>query len=380
MVTGNLKKSENITDENAPSEEDVLFNQLNPQQQATIMKFMEMLDSANAEKFKNEMTTDLLENNGVNQMVIMQTYMPLMIGAGSDEGRQVTSYDEDGNSVGYENFETHFADFPISGIIDNANSVDEIIAFQAYLENSGVVPKGTFDNTRGQYSDLLMGVVQDIMDYTDANFSVTPNSPEYKDLEKQPPLKFFLSQEDDEYDMQRKIFNFGVEQYVKDTKFLKEKETEAKKKEIEGELFQQAIKNYPTDDEFVQLMEDALEGSGIRVTDEILDAASTAFAIKHSKQFDDNLTKLTNFQESDIYAMYVEGTNVKREDVLFGGSVATEKRLNQDWFKEPMSAESFVEEYTDDKFGVQKTAAELGQEKIDVQNKILPHIMRYLTP
>ena len=71
---------------------------------------------------------------------------------------------------------------------------------------------------------------------------------------------------------------------------------------------------------------------------------------------------------------------MKREDVLFGGSVATEKRLNQDWFKEPMSAESFVEEYTDDKFGVQKTAAELGQEKIDVQNKILPHIMRYLSP
>ena len=57
-----------------------------------------------------------------------------------------------------------------------------------------------------------------------------------------------------------------------DTEFLKEKETEAKKKQIEGELFQQAIKNYPTDDEFVQLMEDAL-GSGIRVTDEILDAA-----------------------------------------------------------------------------------------------------------
>ena len=54
--------------------------------------------------------------------------------------------------------------------------------------------------------------------------------------------------------------------------------------------------------------------------------------------------------------MYVEGTNVKREDVLFGGNVSTEKRLNQDWFKEPMSAESFVEEYTDDKFGVQKNS------------------------
>ena len=64
MVTGNLKKSENITDENAPSEEDVLFNQLNPQQQATIMQFMQNLDSVNAEKFKNEMTTDIIENNG----------------------------------------------------------------------------------------------------------------------------------------------------------------------------------------------------------------------------------------------------------------------------------------------------------------------------
>ena len=75
-----------------------------------------------------------------------------------------------------------------------------------------------------------MGVVQEIMDYTDANFSVTPNSPEYKDFEKQPPLKFFLSQEDDEYDMQRKIFNFGVEQYVKDTEFLKEKKLKLRKK------------------------------------------------------------------------------------------------------------------------------------------------------
>ena len=124
MVTGNLKKSENITDENAPSEEDVLFNQLNPQQQANIMQYMELLDSTSAEKFKNDMTTDFLENNGVNVMMILGEYLPLMIGSGSDDGRKVTSYDENGNSVGFENFETHFADFPISGIIDDANSVD----------------------------------------------------------------------------------------------------------------------------------------------------------------------------------------------------------------------------------------------------------------
>ena len=65
------------------------------------------------------MTTDIIENNGANQLAILTQYIPIMIGAGSDEGRKVTSYDENGNSIGYENFETHFADFPISGIIDD---------------------------------------------------------------------------------------------------------------------------------------------------------------------------------------------------------------------------------------------------------------------
>ena len=63
------------------------------------------------------------------------------------------------------------------------------------------------------------------MDYTATNFSVTPNSPEYKDLEFQPGLNF--SDLINIYVLNTlcnvKFLTLVPEQYVKDTEILKEK-------------------------------------------------------------------------------------------------------------------------------------------------------------
>ncbi len=89
---------------------------------------------------------------------------------------------------------------------------------------------------------------------------------------------------------------------------------------------------------------------------------------------------IANFKQSDIYADYIAGTNVKRSDVPIGGYMQTERRLNKDFFKEPFTAEGFLEDYVEENYGEEMDAAERGRKKVEVQQAVLPYVLRYITP
>lgn len=382
----------NILSDNNNEDEDIQ-NQANPEQQAVLSRFLLALQQQEfAEDLTNEFNKYVAE--GYNAIDIdsklfrkYSMYLDVGLVLGTDDGmfksnRQYPVFDENGKPTGqFKDFEGYFNSFPISGILSSPSSEGEVIEFQRYLENQGVVPQGYFDDTLGDYSSDLMQVVQDIMNWADENMNIFPGSPEYKDLEAKNDVRFFFSQDEEpQYAMERKLFSEAIAGYSQSIKDLDAKEQEQRREGIELDLFEQLLDTTPSDEEFVTLFEEALEATGKRVTPKMLNAAATAFSKAHMEDYQNNIDMIANFKQSDIYADYIAGTNVKRSDVPIGGYMQTERRLNKDFFKEPFTAEGFLEDYVEENYGEEMDAAERGRKKVEVQQKVLPYVLRYITP
>ena len=380
MVEKTQNTSFGNTDENTNDEP---VEQLNPEQKALLDTYLMQLDPAYAQQFEQEYR-ESIEEFGVFDSVKLTAYLPFMDFGGLEDpnARKVPVYDKDGVETNrFASFTSYFEDFPISGILASANSEQEIIEFQRYLEAKGIVDEGYFNDSIGQYSNKLLEVVYDIMDYADSNLNILENSPEYKALESKNDVRFFMAQEDEpQYVMQRKIFNEAIDAYAEQTSYLEREEKKQTREKIEGDLFQQALQEYPSDEEFKTIFENALIDSGKRVTPKMLDKAATAFGKAYSKEMMDNADLIANFKTSDIYADYVEGTNIKREDVQMGGYMPTERRLNTDFFKQGVTAENFVEDYVEEEYGKEMDAVALGNKKIETQQALLSEVFRYISP
>lgn len=392
-----VEKTENTsfgnTEENTNDEPE---NQVNVEQQAILQKYLNaLIIPGYTEEVINEFnrlieldyTTEAIDSVMFKKFSIAQ-YMDSNklieddLGNEFESDRQYPVYDENGQPTGsYKDFEGYFNNFPITGILANPNSEQEVIEFQRYLEAKGIVDKGYFNDSIGQYNNKLLEVVYDIMDYADSNLNIFPGSPEYRALEDDNDVRFFMAQEDDpQYAMQRKIFNKAIDAYAEQTSYLEREEKKQTREKIEGDLFQQALEEYPSDEEFKIILENALADSGKRVTPKMLDKAATAFGKAYSKEMMENADLIANFKASDIYADYVEGTNIKREDVQMGGYMPTERRLNTDFFKDGITAEGFAEDYVEEEYGKEMDAVALGRKKMETQQALLSEVFRYISP
>lgn len=381
--------SVNVSDENTDGNTDT-ENQLTLEQQAVLDRhLLALTDPSLAEQFTNDFITTIKSGGSVDSLYpeyFLFLDLDVVYGgkkAPSDPNvRQMPVYDDQGNETGqYQDFEGYFVGFPISGILSSPKSESEIIKFQKFLESQSIVPDGYFDNSLGQYSADLISVVQDIMNWADSNLTIPKGSPEWKAIESKNDFRFFMSQEEEpQYEMERKLFAHAIEKYASETKYLERKEKGEVRKAAESELWQAALEEYPTDEELLTLLENALEDSGKKVTPKMLSDASYAFAKKYSKQVQDNIDLIAGFEQSDIWADYIEGTNVKRSDVPIGGYMKTERLLNQDYFKEQITADSFAEDYVEEKYGAEMDAVAIGKKKMEYQQKILPYVFRYINP
>ena len=63
-----------------------------------------------------------------------------------------------------------------------------------------------------------------------------------------------------------------------------------------------------------------------------------------------------------------------------GGYMPTERRLNSDFFKQGVTAESFVEDYVEEEYGKEMDAVALGNKKIETQQALLSEVFRYISP
>ena len=381
MVEKNLENTSFSSEAN--NEDEDIKNQLTVEQQATLDAYLLQLLPEYHEQFTTVYVNDIKEN-GTFSAVNLTPFIPYMnFGGDTGDGlREIPVFDDKGMETGkYQTFDGYFKDFPISGILSAPSSEGEVIEFQRYLENQGVVPQGYFDDTLGDYSSDLMQVVQDIMNWADENMNIFPGSPEYKNLETKNDVRFFFSQDEEpENSMQRKLFSEAIAGYAQSIKDLDAKEQEQRREGIELNLFEQLLDTTPSDEEFVTLFEEALEATGKRVTPKMLNAAATAFSKAHMEDYQNNIDMIANFKQSDIYADYIAGTNVKRSDVPIGGYMKTERRLNKDFFKEPFTAEGFLEDYVEENYGEEMDAAERGRKKVEVQQAVLPYVLRYITP
>lgn len=381
--------STNVSDVNTDESTDN-ENQLTVEQQAVLDRhLLALTDPTLAEEFTNDYIRVI--KSGGSVATLYEDYFYFLdlevVYSGKKKAsdpnvRQMPVYDEEGNETGqFQDFEGYFVGFPISGILSSPKSENEIIKFQKFLEGQGIVPDGYFDNSIGQYSADLISVVQDIMNWADSNLTIPKGSPEWKAIESKNDFRFFMSQEEEpQYEMERKLFAHAVEKYASETKYLERKEKEQVREAAEQELWQAALEEYPTDDELLTLLENALADSGKKVTPKMLSDASYAFAKKYSKQLQDNIDLIAGFEKSDIWADYIEGTNVKRSDVPIGGYIKTERLLNQDYFKEQITASSFAEDYVEEKYGAEMDAVAIGKKKMEYQQKVLPYVFRYINP
>jgi len=308
--------------------------------------------------------------------------------SGKDKIKSVVDIDPDTGEVKRDaygvpmtkDFTGHFEQ-GLGAIMSGTASYPEIYNFQNYLEQNGVVPKDYFLTTQGQYSPDLVTTIQQITDYIDNYYYVVPGTEEYKEVQALDDIVFFSDQdmESEKAQMYRKLFNWGLEKFIEDTKQI-EKATQDKQDEaIMQQLFERATQEYPDEESLIELMTDtAAEAIGRQLTEKELDNLSVSFGKKYSAQIMDAFNASKEFDINNIFTDYLEGTNIKRSDVQMGGYMPTERRLDADMFKAYKSPSEIVEEDIETKYATEASAYEKGLEKIKQQKAVLPYLLRNL--
>ena len=145
------------------------------------------------------------------------------------------------------------------------------------------------------------------------------------------------------------------------------------------QLFERATQEYPDDEALIELMTDsAVEAIGRQLTEKELDNLSVSFGRKYSAQMMDAFNASKEFDIKNIFADYLEGTNIKRSDVQMGGYMPTERRLDANMFKAYKSPSEIVQEDIETKYATEASAYEKGLEKIKQQKAVLPYLLRNL--
>jgi len=308
--------------------------------------------------------------------------------SGKDKIKSVVDIDPDTGEVKRDaygvpmtkDFTGHFEQ-GLGAIMSGTASYPEIYNFQNYLEQNGVVPKDYFLTTQGQYSPDLVTTIQQITDYIDNYYYVVPGTEEYKEVQALDDIVFFSDQdmESEKAQMDRKLFNWGLEKFIEDTKQI-EKATQDKQDEaIMQQLFERATQEYPDEESLIELMTDtAAEAIGRQLTEKELDNLSVSFGKKYSAQIMDAFNASKEFDINNIFTDYLEGTNIKRSDVQMGGYMPTERRLDADMFKAYKSPSEIVQEDIETKYATEASAYEKGLEKIKQQKAVLPYLLRNL--
>ncbi len=279
-----------------------------------------------------------------------------------------------------KDFKGHF-DQGLTAIMSGTASYAEIYKFQTYLEQNNIVPKDYFLSSQGEYSPDLVSTIQQITDYIDTYYYVVPGTEEYKEVQGYDDVVFFSDQDmtSEKAQMDRKLFNWGLQKFAEDTKLIEKATQEKQDEAIMQQLFERATQEYPDDEALIELMTDsAAEAIGRQLTEKELDNLSVSFGKKYSAQMMDAFNASKEFDIKNIFADYLEGTNIKRSDVEMGGYMPTERRLDADMFKAYKSPSEIVQEDIETKYTTEASAYEQGLEKIKQQKAVLPYLLRNL--
>lgn len=250
--------------------------------------------------------------------------------------------------------ESYFDNVAWDEIINLYATPNEILAFQQYLYDSGVVEEGYFAGTEGQQSEKLHNKITEIMNYIDNNIVTTPEI--VAAIRQEQPVYFTsVQQSQQDASFERNLFNYGLKEFIRTG--------------LAEEEFQKGLSEKQQAMQFIPPSESALDDYtesyfyarlGRKPTQDELDIWSTNLANSYSSAYAQAIAAQRAFDD----ASFVQD-NVSTNDMI---STATGPDLSQ--FSAQSQQEIFEEDF-ETKMQAEIDLFEAGQRKKDYQNQLL---------
>ena len=326
------------------------------------IQLQDAFTNKNVELFKVLLNSAINTQSGpaVNSNNISDKEM-LELGISPEQIGQLRALDVDDNAplrlteTGEEvRQESYFDNVAWDEIINLYATPNEILAFQQYLYDSGVVEEGYFAGTEGKQSEKLHNKINEIMNYIDNSLAVTPATLDA--IKKEQPVYFTsVQQSQQDASFERNLFNYGLKQFIKTG--------------LAEEEFQKGLSEKQQAMRFVPPSESALDDYtesyfyarlGRKPTQDELDIWSTNLANSYSSAYAQAIASQRAFDD----ASFVQD-NVSSNDMI---STATGPDLSQ--FSAQSQEEIFEEDF-ETKMQAEIDLFEAGQRKKDYQNQLL---------
>ena len=250
--------------------------------------------------------------------------------------------------------ESYFDNVAWDEIINLYATPNEILAFQQYLYDSGVVEEGYFAGTEGQQSEKLHNKITEIMNYIDNNIVTTPEI--VAAIRQEQPVYFTsVQQSQQDASFERNLFNYGLKEFIRTG--------------LAEEEFQRGLSEKQQAMQFIPPSESALDDYtesyfyarlGRKPTQDELDIWSTNLANSYSSAYAQAIAAQRAFDD----ASFVQDS-VSSNDMI---STATGPDLSQ--FSAQSQQEIFEEDF-ETKMQAEIDLFEAGQRKKDYQNQLL---------
>lgn len=211
-------------------------------------------------------------------------------------------------------FAGHFQGTPVTGILDNYASEDEIIAFQNFLTDNNIVPQNYFVASIGESSEELRKSIQGIMNWIDLNMYAVEGTEAYTSIMEQTelaPVYFSKTQANiDDWSFARNLFNAGLKEMA--TNFAKL--TEADQADAAKALASKYIP--PSQGSLEDMVEGYFEAKlGRKPTDEELDKWSTTFGLSYSSAWKQDKAKAEQLDSYNFLTAQPEYFNLNQSEI-----------------------------------------------------------------
>lgn len=211
-------------------------------------------------------------------------------------------------------FPGHFEGTPVTGILDNYASEDEIIAFQNFLTDNNLVPNNYFAESIGESSEKLRTSIQMVMNWIDTNMYAVEGTETYKAIMEETelaPVYFSQTQAKvNDWSFARNLFNAGLKELAaKQVKLDEVDESEAAKK-LAAEYIP------PSQGSLEEMVEGYFEAKlGRKPTEQELDTWSTNFASSYSVAYAQARSKAEELESYNFLTAQPEYSDIGKSQM-----------------------------------------------------------------
>tara|TARA_R110002020_G_scaffold204644_3_gene408905 strand:+ start:3017 stop:4441 length:1425 start_codon:yes stop_codon:yes gene_type:complete len=211
-------------------------------------------------------------------------------------------------------FAGHFEGTPVTGILDNYASEDEIIAFQNFLTDNNLVPQNYFAESIGESSEKLRTSIQMVMNWIDTNMYAVEGTETYKAIMEETelaPVYFSQTQAKvNDWSFARNLFNAGLKELAAKQVKLDEVDEAAAAKALAEKYIP------PSQGSLEDMVEGYFEAKlGRKPTEEELDKWSTTFGLSYSTAWEQDRAKAEQLESYNFLTAQPEYSNIGKSEM-----------------------------------------------------------------